>query len=146
MTKKEINDKIKWIEREYLLKFNPYRMQQLKELMDTLSIRHPQYDQLEGFIQFIKDRVQANDEFKNSLQSELSSKSPYENLYLAVEVTYNIHLKDSLIRGAENFLDTISWRHPQHDALEEAIKFAYEQDEKWDDLLCYVDSELGGYC
>lgn len=145
MTKKEISDKIKWIDKWYLLKFNPYRMSQLRELIDTLSIRHPQYDQLEGFIQFINDRVQANEDFKNNMQLLLSSKAPYENMYEAVEATYNIYLKPSFVRGAEDFLDTISWRHPQYDALEESIKFAYEQEEQWTDLLNYVDAELGGY-
>lgn len=146
MTKKELSDKIKYIEREYLLTLGIYQLRQLNELMDTLSIRHPQYDQLEEFIGFVNSRLQANEELKSYLHSLTPNKDVLDEIYSAVECKFNLDLKDSFVRGAEDFLDTISWRHPQHDALEEAIKFAYEQDEKWDDLLCYVDSELGVYC
>ena len=146
MTKKELSDKIKYIEREYLLTLGIYQLRQLNELMDTLSIRHPQYDQLEEFIGFVNSRLQANEELKSYLHSLTPNKDVLDEIYSAVECKFNLDLKDSFVRGAEDFLDTISWRHPQHDALEEAIKFAYEQDEKWDDLLCYVDSELCVYC
>lgn len=146
MTKKELSDKIKYIEREYLLTLGIYQLRQLNELMDTLSIRHPQYDQLEEFIGFVNSRLQANEELKSYLHSLTPNKDVLDEIYSAVECRFYIHLKDSFVRGAEDFLDTISWRHPQYDALEEAIKFAYEQCEQWDDLLNYVDSELGGYC
>ena len=146
MTKKELSDKIKYIEREYLLTLGMYQLRQLDELMDTLSIRHPQYDQLEGFVGFVNSRLQANEELKSYLHSLTPNNDVLDEIYSAVECKYSVHLKDSFVRGAEDFLDTISWRHPQYDALEEAIKFAYEQCEQWDDLLNYVDSELGGYC
>ena len=146
MTKKELGDKIKYIEREYLLTLGIYQLRRLNELMDTLSIRHPQYDQLEGFIGFVNSRLQANEELKSYLHSLTPNKDVLDEIYSAVECRFYIHLKDSFVRGAEDFLDTISWRHPQYDALEEAIKFAYEQCEQLDDLLNYVDSELGGYC
>lgn len=146
MTKKELSGKIKYIEQEYLLTLGIYQVRQLGELMDTLSIRHPQYDQLEGFVGFVNSRLQANEELKSYLHSLTPGKDVLNEIYSAVECEYSVHFKDSFVRGAEDFLDTISWRHPQYDSLEKAIDFVYEQEEQWIDLLNYLDSEIGGYC
>lgn len=112
MTKKELSGKIKYIEQEYLLTLGAYQVRQLDELMDTLSIRHPQYDQLEGFVGFVNSRLQANEELKSYLHSITPGKDVLNEIYSAVECEYSVHLKDSFVRGAEDFLDTISWRHP----------------------------------
>lgn len=146
MTKKELSGKIKYIEQEYLLTLGIYQVRQLGELMDTLSIRHPQYDQLEGFVGFVNSRLQANEELKSYLHSLTPGKDVLNEIYSAVECEYSVHLKDSFVRGAEDFLDTISWRHPQYDSLEKAIDFVCEQEEQLLDLLDYLESEIGGYC
>ena len=146
MTKKELSGKIKYIEQEYLLTLGIYQLRQLDELMDTLSIRHPQYDQLEGFVGFVNSRLQANEELKSYLHSLTPCKDVLDEIYSAVECKYSVHLKDSFVRGAEDFLDTISWRHPQYESLEKAIAFVCEQEEQLLDLLDYLESEIGGYC
>lgn len=146
MTEKELRGKIKYIEQEYLLTLGIYQLRQLDELMDTLSIRHPQYDQLEGFVGFVKSRLQANEELKSYLHSLTPNNDVLYEIYSAVECKFYIDLKDSFVRGAEDFLDTISWRHPQYESLEKAIEFVCEQEEQLLDLLDYLESEIGGYC
>lgn len=146
MTKKELSGKIKYIEQEYLLTLGAYQVRQLDELMDTLSIRHPQYDQLEGFVGFVNSRLQANEELKSYLHSITPGKDVLNEIYSAVECEYSVHLKDSFVRGAEDFLDTISWRHPYYESLEKAIDFVCEQEEQLLDLLDYLEGEIGGYC
>lgn len=146
MTEKELRGKVKYIEQEYLLTLGTYQVRQLCELMDTLSIRHPQYDQLEGFVGFVNSRLQANEELKSYLHSLTPSKDIFDEIYSAVECKFYINLKDSFVRGAEDFLDTISWRHPQYESLEKAIEFVCEQEEQLLDLLDYLESEIGGYC
>ena len=146
MTEKELRGKIKYIEQEYLLTLGIYQLRQLDELMDTLSIRHPQYDQLEGFVGFVKSRLQANEELKSYLHSLTPNNDVLDEIYSAVECKFYIDLKDSFVRGAEDFLDTISWRHPQYESLEKAIEFVCEQEEQLLDLLDYLESEIGGYC
>lgn len=146
MTKKELNGKIKYIEQEYLLTLGTYQLRHLVELMDTLSIRHPQYDQLEGFVSFVKNRLQANEELKSYLHSLTPNNDVLDEIYSAVECKFYIDLKDSFVRGAEDFLDTISYRHPQYESLEKAIEFVCEQKQQLRDLLDYLDSEIGGYC
>lgn len=145
MTNKELSGKIKYIEQEYLLTLGIYQVRQLGELMDTLSIRHPQFYQLEGFVGFVNSRLQANEELKSYLHSLTPSKDVLDEIYSAVECKYSVHLKDSFVRGAEDFLDTISWRHPQYDSLEKAIDFVCEQEEQWIDLLNYLEGEIDGY-
>ena len=146
MTKKELSGKIKYIEQEYLLTLGIYQLRQLDELMDTLSIRHPLYDQLEGFIGFVNSRLQANEELKSYLHSLTPNNDVLDEIYSAVECKFNLDLKESFVRGAEDFLDTISWRHPQYDSLEKAIDFVCEQEEQWIDLLNYLEGEIYGYC
>lgn len=93
MTKKELSGKIKYIEQEYLLTLGIYQVRQLGELMDTLSIRHPQYDQLEGFVGFVNSRLQANEELKSYLHSLTPCKDVLDEIYSAVECKYSVHLK-----------------------------------------------------
>lgn len=146
MTKKELSDKIKYIEREYFLTLGIYQLRQLNELFETLSIRHPQYCQLEGFIGFVNSRLQANEELKSYLHSLTPSKDVLDEIYSAVECKFYIDLKESFVRGAEDFLDTISWRHPQYESLEKAIEFVCKQEEQQIDLLNYLEGEINDYC
>ena len=145
MTKKQLRDILKEMEQEYILKFSTYRIQQLKDLMDTLSFRHPQYDALVGFIQYIELQVQANEDLKSHMSTLTPSDDVFNDLYGSVESEYSQYLKQSYLDGAEEFLDTISWRHPQYDALEEAIKFAVEQDEEYAGMLLRLDELIGWY-
>lgn len=141
MTTEDKKAIIKFVKFKYINYINSSQIDELIDLSDEMSIKHPYYNMLENFIEWICKQTNSD----RKLIAILENATTIDVMRDTIKCSYNVYLKLSHIDGVETLLSWLSLKHPHYDALESSIKFARERSQLFDECIDYLDSLANGY-
>ena len=130
---------IEFIKGKYFNYINSRHIDELVDLLDEMSIRHPHYDALEGFIEWLYKQTNTD----RQLIMELENANSIDTIYSIIECKHNIYLRSLYLDGVKTIFDWLSWKHPRYESLEFCIEFASERSKLFDECIDYLNSLRG---
>nr|DAS19530.1 MAG TPA: hypothetical protein [Caudoviricetes sp.] len=134
MTTEDKKAIIKFIKFRYINYISNRQIDGLIDLSDEMSIKHPHYETLVGFIEWICKQTNSD----RRVISELENASSIDVMCDIIKCEYSVYLNSSYLEGVETLLDWLSFKHPHYDALEACIKFACERSQLFSECIDYL--------
>ena len=135
MTNNDKNSIIKFIKGKYINYINSRHIDRLIDLLDEISINHPCYNSLEGFIEWICKQTNTD----RQLIMELENANSIDTVYSIIKCKHNVYLRALYLDGVKTLLGWLSWKHPRYESLEFCIKFASERSQLFDECIDYLN-------
>lgn len=140
MTTEDKKAIIKFINFNYINYINSCQVDELIDLSNEMSVKHPHYEALEGFIEWICKQTNAD----RQLSAELENASSIDVMRNIITCKYDVYLRWKYVDGVNTLLSWLSLTHPHYDALELSIKFACERVKLYNECIDYLDSLANG--
>lgn len=141
MERMNTNSIIKFVKGKYFNYINSCHIDRLIDLLDEMSINHPCYNSLEGFIEWIcKQR-----NIDRQLISELENARTIGAMCSIIKCKYNVYLRWEYIDGVKALFSWMSYNHQYYDSLELCIKFACERSQLFDECIDYPNGLTNDY-
>lgn len=138
MDKKAI---VKFINFMYINYISSRHIDGLIDLLDEMSINHPCYDSLDGFIKWICKQTNTD----RQLITELENAGSIDTMISIIKCKHNIYLLWEYVDVVKTLLSWMSCNHKYYDSLELCIKFACERSRLFDECIDYLDGLANGH-